>query len=113
MLPSSGQGTAFAIEDATLLANCLLNKPPTNDKPNLHNEFSHYAQLRVPRSKLMAKTAYWIGVAGLGQTWCWRWLRDFSSKWTAAGVDLKLNNKDIKQWPFDARLKVEIYEKAI
>ncbi|KAH7416767.1 hypothetical protein BKA64DRAFT_566233 [Cadophora sp. MPI-SDFR-AT-0126] len=90
MLPSSGQGACFAIEDATVLANSLLNNSPTDyEILNFKDAISEYARLRVPRSKRMATQAYWTGVVGLAARFWWRWLRDFGSAWLPLGGDPK------------------------
>lgn len=83
-------GSSFAIEDATVLANALLNNPPSP----LHDDcfqaaLREYARLRVPRSRRMAQTAHWAGVLGIGEKWYWRWLRDFGSR-MPLGKDPKL-----------------------
>jgi 2-polyprenyl-6-methoxyphenol hydroxylase-like FAD-dependent oxidoreductase len=61
-------GAGFAIEDATVLANELLNNPPSLENSSL--DFSRaieaYTQARVLRSKSMTKQSYWIGQLGLG-----------------------------------------------
>ncbi|KAL5322331.1 hypothetical protein ACEPPN_010304 [Leptodophora sp. 'Broadleaf-Isolate-01'] len=87
MLPSSGQGACFAIEDATVLANSLLNNPLTCHELKFNDAISEYASLRVPRSKRMATQSYWTGVVGLGARFWWRWLRDFGSAWFPLGGD--------------------------
>lgn len=87
---TSSTGSSFAIEDATVLANSLLNNPPSAlDTDGFSNVLEDYAEIRVPRSKHMAKAAYWLGVVSLGETWYWRWLRDFATAWVPAGEDLK------------------------
>ncbi|KAH7348838.1 hypothetical protein BKA65DRAFT_397396 [Rhexocercosporidium sp. MPI-PUGE-AT-0058] len=88
MLPSSGQGACFAIEDATVLANSLLNNGPKDHEIiDFKDAISEHAQLRVPRSKRMATQSYWTGVVGLAARFWWRWLRDFGSAWLPLGGD--------------------------
>jgi hypothetical protein len=52
-------GSSFAIEDATVLANSLLNQPPvSSDEADFRLPLEDYAQIRVPGSKRMAQIAY-------------------------------------------------------
>lgn len=88
MLPSSGQGTAFAIEDATVLANCLLNNPPEGN--SFKKALEAYADARFPRSKRMATMAYYAGLLGQGGRWYWRLMRDYGTAWFLRGEDGKL-----------------------
>ncbi|KAF9876366.1 salicylate hydroxylase [Colletotrichum karsti] len=114
MLPTSGQGTGFAIEDATVLASMLLKhntSSSTSEKATskLDNDFKaaleEYAKLRRPRSEKMATMAAWIGSVGLGATWYNRLLR-YSSARLSPGTDLKTKqNKD--PWPMDGRFNLE------
>ncbi|KAL2064640.1 hypothetical protein VTL71DRAFT_3777 [Oculimacula yallundae] len=91
MLPSSGQGACFAIEDATVLANCLLNSSPQDSgHPDFKDSIAEYVRLRVPRSKRMATQSYWAGVVGLGARFWWRWIRDLGSAWLPLGGDPKV-----------------------
>ncbi|GKT86255.1 salicylate hydroxylase [Colletotrichum tofieldiae] len=97
MLPTSGQGTGFAIEDATVLANMLLKHcgsytkgtktaPPAGS--DLRAAVKEYARLRVPRSEKMATMASWVGSVGVGSTWFYRVLRHYAAK-MSPGADLK------------------------
>ena len=84
-------GSLFAIEDATVLANSLLNHPPTSGTGvDFRQPLEEYARLRVPRSKGMARVAYFAGLFGLGEPWYWRWLRDYGTVWVLSGEDKKL-----------------------
>lgn len=74
MLPSSGSGSSFAVEDATVLANAILNHPPTGDE-GFGNAVRQYARLRVPRSRRMAAVSSVLAKVALGSTWYWRWVR--------------------------------------
>lgn len=92
VMPSSGQGTSFAIEDATVLADCLLQYPlsaPEGEgggegerkngvKTNEQQALTEYAKRRVKRSKQMLKFASLSCEFGLGRQWYWRLLRDVS-----------------------------------
>ncbi|KAJ5090658.1 FAD/NAD(P)-binding domain-containing protein [Penicillium argentinense] len=117
MLPTSGQGAGFAIEDATVLANELLNNPPSSENGRL--DFSRaieaYAQARVPRSKSMTKQSYWTSQLGLGARWWWRWLRDAATMYIPLGGDSKVKSskkpKDPMGWLYEVRYKVELREK--
>jgi 2-polyprenyl-6-methoxyphenol hydroxylase-like FAD-dependent oxidoreductase len=129
-------GAGFAIEDATVLANELLNNPPSLENGSL--DFSRaieaYAQARVPRSKSMTKQSYWTGQLGLGARWWWRWLRDFATRYMPLGGDSKAlvnliivtnalrsrliyrrktgkKPKDPMGWLYEVRYKVELREK--
>lgn len=96
--PYAGQGASMGIEDATVLADALLNNlPPT---PPQHEEgerpgedfraaLEEYARRRVPRSKKVAKFASWSGVLGMGEKWYWRWLRDWGARMSVGGGDPK------------------------
>ncbi|KAG4428927.1 hypothetical protein IFR05_015594 [Cadophora sp. M221] len=113
MLPSSGQGACFAIEDATVLANSLLNNLSSNHEIlNFKDAISENANLRVPRSKRMATQSYWTGVVGLAARFWWRWLRDFGSAWLPLGGDPRVNRnpnaKDPMGWLHDVRYRVEV-----
>jgi 2-polyprenyl-6-methoxyphenol hydroxylase-like FAD-dependent oxidoreductase len=89
MLPSSGQGTGFAIEDATVLANTLLNRTSAGGAGlNIRAALEEYAALRVPRSKKMALVASITGRVGIGEQWYLRALRDWGSRITV-GSDMK------------------------
>jgi FAD-dependent urate hydroxylase len=91
MLTNMLTGACFAIEDATVFANCLLNNEASRDgKLQFEAAVSEYANLRVPRSKRMATQSYWTGVVGLAGRWWWRWLRDFGSSWLPLGGDPKV-----------------------
>lgn len=89
MLPSSGQGTGFAVEDATVLANSLLNyASPEEGESGVRMALEDYAALRVPRSKNMAYVAMMAGRVALGERWYSRLLRDLGSR-IAVGSDMK------------------------
>ncbi|KAJ5130267.1 FAD/NAD(P)-binding domain-containing protein [Penicillium bovifimosum] len=117
MLPTSGQGAGFAIEDATVLANELLNNPPSleNGSLDFSGAIEAYAQARVPRSRSMTKQSYWTGQLGLGARWWWRWLRDFATTYMPLGGDSKAKTdkkpKDPMGWLYEVRYKVELREK--
>ncbi|KAJ7071568.1 hypothetical protein C8F01DRAFT_440754 [Mycena amicta] len=106
MLPSSGQGTGFAVEDATVLANCLLKYARRQDTDNgLAKALESYAEQRIPRSKKMALVASAAGYFSLGSKWYSRLVRDWGSK-ISIGPDMKKRvSKD--PWPFNARLDVD------
>jgi FAD-dependent urate hydroxylase len=82
MVPASGQGACFAIEDATVLADALLNNLPGVDavtgKMDFDKALKEYATQRVPRSKRIAKQSYWSLVISQGDRWWTGWLRDFA-----------------------------------
>ncbi|PMD62359.1 FAD/NAD(P)-binding domain-containing protein [Hyaloscypha bicolor E] len=113
MLPTSGQGACFAIEDATVLANALLNNPPSSQTGELDFSaaISAYTSARIPRSKSMTKQSYWTGVVmSWVDTWWLRWFVDLSTTWLPSG-DPKLSKekpKDPMGWIYDQRYKVEL-----
>lgn len=77
----------MAIEDATVLANALLNNPPAESppKPSFAAALGEYSVLRIPRSQSIAKQAYWTGIVFMAQRWWWRWLRDLVVAWIPIG----------------------------
>ena len=84
--PYSGQGASMGIEDATVLADSLLNNLPSeNDLGNFRPALQEYAQRRVPRSKKVARMALWSGAISMGQRWYWRWIRDISARLPVGG----------------------------
>ncbi|KAH6665949.1 hypothetical protein B0J14DRAFT_203965 [Halenospora varia] len=113
MMPSSGQGACFGIEDATIFAKHLLNHPPTMSKDGLVDFqacISKYANERAPRSARMTTQSYWTGVVGLGDRWWWRWVRDFATAWMPMSADPKAATEptDPMGWLYDVRYKVEV-----
>jgi 2-polyprenyl-6-methoxyphenol hydroxylase-like FAD-dependent oxidoreductase len=118
MLPTSGQGANFAIEDATILANALLNHPPSsqNEKLDFSAAISSYTALRIPRSKSMTKQSHWTGIImSWADAWWLRWFVDLSTSWLPTGGDPKLrtgegNKKDPMGWIYDVRYKVEVQD---
>lgn len=83
MLPTSGQGACMGIEDATVLANSLLNNSSIKDA------LAEYANLRVPRSKSIASQAYWSGVVFMADRWVVRVARDWLVSLLPRGRDAK------------------------
>jgi len=114
MLPSSGQGACFGIEDATVLANALLNNAPevgVDGSASFEKAIQEYTTARVPRSKRMTNQSYWTGLVTLGERWWWRWLRDFASAWMPMSGDPRAAKKPVKDpmgWLHDVRYKVEV-----
>lgn len=108
----------MAIEDATVLANALLNNPPTfstaESKPSFAAAFREYSALRIPRSKSIAKQAYWTGIAFMAQRWWWRWLRDFFVAWVPMEIDPKgkiergEKIRDLGEWLHGVRYEVRV-----
>ena len=84
-------GAGFAIEDATVFANELLNNPPSkyNGSWDFSKAIEAYAKARVPRSKSMTSQSYWTAQFGLGARWWWRSLRDFAVTYMPLGGDPK------------------------
>ena len=84
--PFSGQGASMAIEDATVLADSLLNNLPLdNDCNSFRGALEEYARRRVPRSEKVAKMAAWSGTLTMGERWYWRWIRDIGARLPAGG----------------------------
>lgn len=84
MLPTSGQGTGFAVEDATVLAGILLKQVTSgagDASGSMRQALEEYARLRHPRSVKMAWTAKWTAKVTVGSTWYWRAARHYATKW--------------------------------
>ncbi len=82
----------MAIEDATVLADALLNNPPitTETKKKLFDKaLQEYARLRVPRSQRIAKQSYYSGIISLGDSWWTRLIRDYVTGWLPMDSDFK------------------------
>lgn len=88
MLPTSGQGTGFAIEDATVLAKHLLKHASTSQY-SLRSALEDYARVRVPRSKKMSMAASWSASMGTSTAWYWRAVRYYGSKWQLNGQEVR------------------------
>lgn len=83
MLPTSGQGTGFAVEDATVLASQLLkyaSSRANGGQGGLHDALKEYARLRHPRSTKMAKMSSAAAKFSMGSAWYWRVIRYYASK---------------------------------
>ncbi len=73
-----------------MLAGLLLEHAEDSEgDSDLSPALQEYARLRVPHSRKMAAVADWAGRMSLGDTWYWRWLRDFSSTRLPVGRDYK------------------------
>ena len=77
LMPTSGQGAAFAIEDATVLASCLLNYPP--EGLDFSTALKEYTRRRLPRYRRMETVASFAARLSVGRTWLQRVLRDYVS----------------------------------
>lgn len=111
----------MAIEDATVLANALLNNPPTvspSGKPCFSAALAEYTAARVPRSTAIAKQAYWSGIAFMAERWWWRWIRDFVVAWIPMDKDPKETLargekvRDPNEWLYSVKLEVKLREAA-
>lgn len=74
----------MSIEDATVLANALLNNAPTAApglKPTYSAALAEYVHERLPRSRAIGRQAWWMGVAFMARSWWWRCLRDWVVRW--------------------------------
>lgn len=106
----------MAIEDATVFANALLNNPPapTAPKPSFAAALHEYSAQRIPRSKSIAKQAYWTGIAFMAERWWWRWLRDLFVAWMPMERDPKGKMqrgekvRDLGEWLHGARYEVRM-----
>ncbi|KAI5457472.1 hypothetical protein BGZ63DRAFT_365011 [Mariannaea sp. PMI_226] len=105
MLPTSGQGTGFAIEDATVLARELLKHASAPKDITLRDALEAYAKARVPRSKRMATTAKFAASMATSNGVFWRGLRYYGSKWQPDRlVPSRRRKKD--PWPFSERIDI-------
>lgn len=89
MLPTSGQGTGFAIEDATVLARELLRHAAAPKEVALSDALEAYAKARVPRSKKMAFMAKVARSMSTSDSLFWKGLRYYSSKWQPDRLELR------------------------
>lgn len=76
MLPSSGSGAAFAVEDGTLLAGAILNNPPRGERGGFQEALGRYAEARVGRGEKMRARADVYAKVVLGARWWWRVVRE-------------------------------------
>jgi FAD-dependent urate hydroxylase len=91
--PNGVSGACFGIEDATILADALLNNPPSSQSSMLgfSKAIEEYVQARVARSKSMMKQSYWTAVMmSWVNSWWLRWLVDLGTAWLPTGGDPKL-----------------------
>jgi FAD-dependent urate hydroxylase len=91
--PNGISGACFAIEDATILADALLNNPPSSQSSisDYSKAIEEYVQARVARSKSMTKQSYWTAVMmSWVDSWWLRWLVDLGTTWLPTGGDPKL-----------------------
>ena len=84
LMPTAGQGAAFAIEDATVLANCLLNYPPTEKEEggtalDFSSAVKEYTRRRLPRYRRIEAIASFAARMSVGRTWVQRAMRDYLS----------------------------------
>lgn len=109
----------MAIEDATVLANALLNNPSADTaKPSFPSALREYTSLRIPRSKSIAKQAYWTGIAFMAQRWWWRWLRDLFVAWVPMGDPKEKllrgeKVRDLAAWLHGVRYEVRVREEGV
>lgn len=113
----------MSIEDATVLANALLNNPPTTTPGTTKLSFStalrEYTAARVPRSKSIAKQAYWTGIAFMAERWWWRLIRDLFVGWVPMDQNPKEKAergelvKDLAEWLHGVRLEVKLREREL
>ncbi|KAH6695203.1 hypothetical protein F5X68DRAFT_227196 [Plectosphaerella plurivora] len=104
LLPTSGSGTGFAVEDATVLADMLVKYADADDGVRL--AFEEYAKLRVPRSTKMAATGAFAGRFALGEAWYYRSLRYYMYKWMPSKEHRADGKPGKDPWPTDARYTV-------
>ncbi|KAK5993034.1 hypothetical protein PT974_06461 [Cladobotryum mycophilum] len=108
MLPTSGQGSGFAVEDATMLANQLVRyaSSPVSGDAELRRALEEYARSRQSRSRLMAYTAATVAKMGMGGSFYWRMIRNMSG-WVAPNP-LSKDAKRKDPWPMDGRFDIDI-----
>ncbi|KAG0134883.1 hypothetical protein HOY82DRAFT_499810 [Tuber indicum] len=112
MLPTSGQGACMGIEDATVLANSLLNNS------SIGGALEEYANLRVPRSKSIATQAYWSGIVFMANRWVVRIARDWLTSLLPKGRNAKdmwekegKVPRDPMAWLYGVRLEVKVKDR--
>lgn len=76
MLPSSGSGAAFAVEDGSVLAAAILNNPPRGERGGFQEALGRYAAARVGRGEKMRARADVYAKVVLGARWWWRVVRE-------------------------------------
>ncbi|KAK7416909.1 hypothetical protein QQZ08_011850 [Neonectria magnoliae] len=106
MLPTSGQGTGFAIEDATVLARELLRHATSPKTNSLQSALEAYARAREPRSKKMASMAKFAASMSTSDGLFWRGLRYYGSKLQPDRLGKEAPKKK-DPWPFNERLDVD------
>ncbi|KAJ4307815.1 hypothetical protein N0V84_012475 [Fusarium piperis] len=106
MLPTSGQGTGFAIEDATVLARSLLKHATSDTKTGIRVALEEYARVREPRSKKMGNLAALAATWSTSNSWFWRGVRYYGSKWQPDRQGpSRGTGKD--PWPFNERIDID------
>ncbi|KAF4970743.1 hypothetical protein FZEAL_9977 [Fusarium zealandicum] len=106
MLPTSGQGTGFAIEDATVLARSLLRHANPDIEGGTEMALEEYTRARESRSKKMASLAALTATWASSTSWFWRGVRYYGSKWQPDRPEArKGTGKD--PWPFNLRVDVD------
>lgn len=93
LMPTAGQGAAFAIEDATVLANCLLNYPPTSSSSSssgsvwdFSDAIKEYTRQRLPRYRRIEALAMFAARVSVGRTWVERVMRDYFTALFGVGM---------------------------
>lgn len=94
LMPTAGQGAAFAIEDATVLADCILNYPPaaTSSSSSLgvvvdfSDALKEYTRRRLPRYRRIEAIATFAARMSVGGTWVERVMRDYVSALFGVGM---------------------------
>ncbi|KAF7538879.1 hypothetical protein G7Z17_g12557 [Cylindrodendrum hubeiense] len=89
MMPTSGQGTGFAIEDATVLARELLKHASSPDTDKIRVALEAYARAREPRSKKMASMASFAASWSTNTGLFWKGFRYYSSKLQPDTLEVK------------------------
>ena len=87
LMPTAGQGAAFAIEDATVLADCLLNYPPSSGSgTDFSNAVKEYTRRRLPRYRRIEAIATFAARMSVGGSWVERAMRDYISGLFGVGM---------------------------
>lgn len=120
LMPTAGQGAGFAIEDATVLADCLLNHPPNliNGTSNFSDAIKEHTRQRLPRYTKISTLAYWGARIAIGRTWADRLARDYLSTLSPRPKSNVGNQQektwwqklDGQEWLLDPKFEVRLRE---
>ncbi|KAF9430684.1 hypothetical protein BGZ76_000745 [Entomortierella beljakovae] len=92
MLPSAGQGAINAMQDATILANCI-NSIKTLTVPNISAAFQDYQSQRYQFAKTQFDTSKRFAVIMGGQTWTDAVIRKIVLSYLPKSLNVKRQDK--------------------